>query len=136
MPKQFCLFKKTLPTEKLIKELPNISKSQIYNSYFDFYNKDISSENKSITEKYTNYYHFCYNMTIVSSFLLLLYFFLDTKSFFQSYAFPILIIMLISIIGVFTLLYGKGKIKDRFDRHFKVYKKSNYYNTMRENNIR
>ena len=131
MPKQFYLFKKILPTTTLIDELQYINKSNIYNSYFDFYNNDISSEIKSITEKYTNYYHYCFNMVIISLLLLVLYLWKDNNSFFQSYAFPISIILIISIIGVFALLYGKGKIKNRFDRLLEMYKESNYYNQLR-----
>lgn len=130
LAKNCFLFSNILPTKKLAKEIKNVDKSKIYNSYFEFYDEKISSENKSIIEKYTNYYHFCFNMAIISLILVLLYFLLDKGLFFTSYALPIAILGIVSIVGVLFLLYGTRKIKYQFDSHLEKYKNSESYKSI------
>ncbi len=128
MPKRFPLFKNILPNKRIAKEVDDFKKAEdIDINYYQFCNTELSAEEKMISQKYTNYYHFCFNIAVLSFILLILYLFFSETPFLHSYALPIGCIFIISIVGVCFLLYGKGKITYHFNRTYIKYKTSDYY---------
>lgn len=107
IPKRLWCFKNELPTVKLEKELNKIKIKDIANAYYKFYDnhEKIAPKVKEITEKYTNYYHYCINMIIVSFILSLAYLFLIDISFIKFYGLPIVVILILSITSVFYLFW-------------------------------
>lgn len=123
LPKKIPFFTNNLPTHILIKELNNIDKIEIINSYFKYYDS-LSEEEKAKTNTYTSIYHFCTNIMIVSVLLLIIYYFSEKNNDYQIIILLIFILSLINSLGVF---FGKRKIKYMFNRQIKGFKNSNEY---------
>lgn len=125
LPKLFPLFKRLLPTEILKKESKGDDNNiNIHIKYFDFYDNSITDNDKAITEKYTSYYHFSFNLAVSSIILLITYAIVFGFGMIYNYGFFILLILVLSIICVFILLYSDKGIKYRFNRHIESFKKS------------
>jgi len=122
IPKRMSFFNRNLPTSKLINEHPAIEKYKIINSYFKFYDT-ISEEQRNKTNTYTNLYHFCVNIVLLSLVIIILYLIFPPFN----YGYIALIIMIVAISNVFGLFYGNRKIKYMFERQFSAYKNSEAY---------
>lgn len=137
IPKRLAFFKNELPTKKLEEEFPNKKKSLVANYYYKFYDNSelMPLKDKEITEKYTNYYHYCVNMVITSLFLEIIYtgyILFSEETFIQSYGFPILLILILSLLSIVYLFWGNRKIKFRFERDLGRFKNSSLYNELKE----
>lgn len=123
LPKLFPPFKKLFPTEILKEEQKSKTKTDIHIKYFKFYDDVITDADKAITEKYTSYYHFSFNLAINSLILLIVYAIIFRCNLIYNYGFFILLTLGLSIVCVSVLLYGNKGIKYRFNRHLKSFKK-------------
>lgn len=123
LPKLFLPFKRLFPTEILKEEQKSKNKTDIHIKYFRFYDDVITDTDKAITEKYTNYYHFSFNVAINSIILLIVYAIIFGCNLIYNYGFFILLTLIFSIICVCVLLYGTKGIKYRFNRHLESFRK-------------
>lgn len=131
IPKKLWFFKSILPTNLIEKELKRNTdenvRSEVANSYFSFYDKNISKEQKSKTYIYTSIYHFSINIFILSLILLTLYIFV-MPNFYSNYVFYALIfIFIISLFNSVYIIYSPWKIKYMFKRAVDKYKNSDEY---------
>lgn len=135
IPKKIPFFRNNTPTYLLEKEFENIDKTKkiiITNAYFSFYDSDeISIQNKNKTEIYTSIYHFSINCAL-TSFLLLIIYFITIKVNFCSneYVIANIIVFCASIFNSVFIVYSPKKIKYMFERQIQKFKGSDYYKTL------
>jgi len=137
IPKKLWFFKSILPTNLIEKELKDNTdkniRSKVANSYFSFYDKNVTKEQKSKTDIYTTIYHFSVNIFILSVILLTLYVIL-MPDFYSNYIFYTLsFIFIISLFNSFYIIYSPKKIKYMFKRTFDKYKNSDEYKQLTSN---
>lgn len=136
-PKKIYFFNNSTPTFLINKKIKNdnlsINEIDIRNAYFNFYDNNISSNQKVLTEKLTTLFHFSSNIFLCSILVLIIelivkyfnYTIIDSNLlFFNS------IVVILSLISVFGLFYGKNKINNLFQRQFKAFIGSDKYNDL------
>ncbi len=128
LPKKIPFFKNNLPTEKLIKNHTNITKTKLINAFFKYYDNAISEKQKTKTDTYTALYHFTINIALGSVILLIVYC-CFCKNYYNHITI-ILIILILSIINALGLFYGEKKIKYMFDRQYNSFINSDNYKTL------
>ncbi len=98
IPKRLWFFKSISPTNLIEKELKDTTdknvRSKVANSYFSFYDKNVTKEQKGKTDIYTTIYHFSVNIFILSLILLTLYI-IFMPDFYSNYIFYTLIFIII-----------------------------------------
>lgn len=133
-PKKIFFFNTNTPTylinNKIQKDNLRISDIDIRNAYFNFYDNNISSNQKVLTEKLTTLFHFSSNIFLCSIIIFIVELF--TK-YFTSFAIEKemilfnVIVLILSAISIFGLFYGKNKIKNIFERQFNAFINSEKY---------
>ncbi|MBL7823169.1 MAG: hypothetical protein JNK69_07150 [Saprospiraceae bacterium] len=122
IPKLF-FFKNILPINQLKKELPKINELEYINLYFQFYDKNISSEFKNKTELNNGYYLLCANLSILSFLItiisLIIYLKLNGIIIINS------IIFLLSLIASIALF--RNKVLENFNRQTNLFRNSEEY---------
>ena len=138
IPKNISFFNNATPTkqfEKKIKSLNlNVTNNDIHNTYFDFYDKSVSSDQKAKIERLTGMYHFSMNIFFSSIMIILVYlvswFCTETLT---VYLIPVILVGILSLVSALGLFYGKRKIRYYFNRQFNSFKKSEEYKSIIDN---
>ncbi|WP_159950921.1 hypothetical protein [Polaribacter septentrionalilitoris] len=120
--------------KKLIEDGKTIDKVNVEIFYYKFLDEVVAEKNKSITDKQTTLYHFSSNMFLCSILLLVIQVLKCRLAFDDVISIVNLVIMIISAIGTLGLLYGKGKIRSRFKRHYTEFIDSQYYIDLKDKN--
>jgi hypothetical protein len=136
-PKRIYFFNNNTPTYLINKKIKNdnlsITEIDIRNAYFSFFDNNISSNQKVLTEKLTTLFHFSSNIFLCSIVVLIIelvlkyfnYAIIDSNMLFFN-----TIVVVLSLTSIFGLFYGKNKINNLFQRQFKAFIGSDKYNDL------
>jgi hypothetical protein len=135
LPKRVWFFKKETPTnlikKKLVADQKIIKDVNIKIFYYNFYDNEVSEKNKSITDKQTTLYHFSFNMFLCALLILLIQVVNCEFNLEKGLVVVNLFLIITCFISFLALLYGKGKMKSYFQRHYIEFIDSQYYTDLK-----
>jgi hypothetical protein len=136
LPKRVWFFTNELPItlikQKLIKDGKTIDDVNVEIFYYNFYDKEVSEKNKSNTDKQTTLYHFSTNMVLCGLIILLIQVISGSFTLDNGLIIVNIAIIIMGVIGLLGLLYGKDKMRSYFQRHYTEFIDSEYYTKLKD----
>lgn len=129
LPKKLNWYQKDLPTKVLKKEFDNLSKEEIENIYFSFYD-NLSADFKRKVELYSSFHHYSVIMLVTATFILVIQIIILTIGYNVSPV-HISINALIAVLSTITIkLTYNSRLKGLFKRQLIKFKESEKYNSL------